>query len=219
MTWNDVSVEEFIELTELQQEELTPTERQLESIAIISGEDTDDLTEVELDELVKEYSWINTNPKSDAKPPRFEKLSLGSIISLEKFVTEKAPLLNIDKVCALLYERGDFQTDVEYIRNQPVPEYYKATESYLTYRKKLLENYDDLFLNDSEEEDDEVDAEPQDQVQTRWAWMRLVYDLCDGDITKANAVLDLPHLMVLNWLTMIKDLKLNQPIRSVSDTL
>jgi hypothetical protein len=218
MTWSDVSVEEFIELTELQQEELTPTERQLESIAIISGEDTDDLTEVELDELVKDYAWINTNPKSDAELPRFEKLSLGSVISLEKFVTEKAPLLNMDKVCALLYERGDFQTDVNFIRNQPVPEYYKATEGYLIYRKKLLENYDDLFLNDSEDEE-EVDPEPQDQVQTRWAWMRLVYDLCDGDITKANAVLDLPHLMVLNWLTMIKDLKLNQPIRSVSDTV
>jgi hypothetical protein len=216
MTWNDVTVEEFIELTELQLEELTPTERQLESIAIITGDDTDDLTEIELDELIKEYSWINTNPQSDAKLPRYEKLSLGSIISLEKFVTEKAPLLNMDKVCALLYEMIGFQEDVERIRNSPVPMYFKATEAYLTYRKKLLDNYDDLFLNDSDEEEEE--PEPQDTVQTRWAWMRLVYDLCDGDITKANAVLDLPHLMVLNWLTMVKDLKLNQPIRSVSDT-
>jgi hypothetical protein len=216
MTWNDVTVEEFIELTELQLEELTPTERQLESIAIITGDDTDDLTEIELDELIKEYSWINTNPQSDAKLPRYEKLSLGSIISLEKFVTEKAPLLNMDKVCALLYEMIGFQEDVERIRNSPVPMYFKATEAYLTYIKKLLDNYDDLFLNDSDEEEEE--PEPQDTVQTRWAWMRLVYDLCDGDITKANAVLDLPHLMVLNWLTMVKDLKLNQPIRSVSDT-
>lgn len=218
MNWNDVSVEEFIELSELQQEELTPTERQLESIAIISGEDTDDLTETELDALIIEYAWINEPIKSDKPLPRFEKLSLGSIISLEKFVTEKAPILNMDKICALLYERGDFQTDVNHIRNQPVTEYHKATEGYLAYRKKMLDNYDDLFMNESDEED-EVEPEPIDKIQSRWAWMRLVYDLCDGDITKANTVLDLPHLMVLNWLTMVKDLKLNQPVRSVSDTL
>jgi hypothetical protein len=213
MSWKDVTVEEFIELLELQHEELTPTERQLESIAIVSGEDTDDLNEKELDALVKDYAWLHTTPEWNGDLPRYEKLSLGSIISLEKFVTEKAALLNMDKVCALLYERGDFQTDVFFVKNQYVPQYYAATEGFLSYRTKLLKNYDDLFTNEEGEEEEE--QEPVDKVQSRWAWMRLVYDLCEGDITKANAVLDLPHLMVLNWLTMVKDLRLNQPVQSV----
>jgi hypothetical protein len=215
MTWQDVTVEEFIEILELQYDDLTPTERILESIAIITGEDYDDVYDDEIDQLVKEYSWLHTNPTSTDALPRYNLLDFGSIISLEQFVTEKPPFQNIDKVCSLLLQYDDFGRGCDIVKGMDVPTPYAMVQGYLDYRKKLFENYDDLFTSDEEEGDDEPDQ--QDQIQSRWAWTRIVWELTEGDITKANAVLALPHLMVLNWITMVKDLKLGQRTQTVSD--
>jgi hypothetical protein len=199
MTWSDVTVQELIEIAEL--DDLTPTEYKLDRISIVTGDYYDDLDEDELDELLKEYNI------------KFNRMKWGALIDINKFVANVPPIQNFDKIIAVTIGYEDFTAKCNLIKQEPCTKYYGILEGVLKYRDKLIENYDDLFDDGSSSvEDDEPPEEPtkQEIVQSRWAWERLTYDLADGDITKVKSIMELPHLMVLNWLTMIKDLKLNQ---------
>jgi hypothetical protein len=211
MTWQDVTVQELIEIAEL--EDLTPTEYKLDRISIVTGDYYDELDEDELDELLKEYAWLDEPIKGDEHHIRFNRLSWGALIDINKFVANKTPLHNYEKIIAVTIGYEDFTSKCNLIKQEPCAKYYGILEDVLKYRDKLLENFDDLLEDGSSSvEDDEAPEEPtkQEVVQSRWAWERLTYDLADGDITKVQDIMKLPHLMVLNWLTMIKDLKLNQ---------
>jgi len=211
MTWSDVTVQELIEIAEL--DDLTPTEYKLDRISIVTGDYYDELDEDELDELLKEYAWLDEPIKGDEHHIRFNRLTWGALIDINKFVANKTPLQNYDKIIAVTIGYEDFTSKCNLIKQEPCTRYYGILEGVLKYRDKLIENYDDLFDDGSSSvEDDEPPEEPtkQEIVQSRWAWERLTYDLADGDITKVQDIMKLPHLMVLNWLTMIKDLKLNK---------
>jgi len=215
MNWSEVTVSEYIEILDLQYDDLTPTELQLESIAIVTGNDYDDLDEDEVERLLNEFKWLQDAPTNEESIHRFDLLEYGSLISLMQFSSEKPPLQNIDKICALVIGYEDFKTKCQQIQDDYIVEYFAIVQTWIKYRTSILENYEDLFSADENEEVEQPDT--IDIVQTRWAWMRTVWELADGDITKANDILSLPHLMVLNWITMVKDLKLNQPTQTGAD--
>jgi len=211
MTWQDVTIQELIEIAEL--EDLTPTEYKLDRISIVTGDYYDELDEDELDELLKEYAWLDEPIKGDEHNIKFNRLPWGVWIDINKFVTNKTPLQNYNKIITVIIGYEDFHNKCKELLEEPCVKYYSVLEDVLKYREKTLENFDDLLEDGSSSvDDDEPDEEPtkQEVVQSRWAWERLTYDLADGDITKVQDIMKLPHLMVLNWLTMIKDLKLNK---------
>jgi hypothetical protein len=203
-SWQDVTVEQLIEIAEL--EDLTPTEYKLERISIVTEEYYDELDEDELDTLLKEFQWMDEPIVGDSHNIQFNRLTWGALIDINKFVANTIPLANFDKIVAVTVGYEDFHAKCNLIKQEPCTKYYYILEGVLKYREKLLENYDDLFDDGSSSvEDDEPPEEPtqKEVVQTRWAWMRTVWELADGDITKANDILALPHLMVLNWITLV----------------
>jgi len=82
------------------------------------------------------------------------------------------------------------------------------------------------FHGDEDEEDDDEDDEPLDvkefdsleeykeslkaqeqaKKSKKWGWESLLFDLCEGDLTKIKAVGELPLIFVFNMLSMRKEM-------------
>jgi hypothetical protein len=70
----------------------------------------------------------------------------------------------------------------------------------------MTESYEDDFETDEPldiEEQKELEEEKKSQ---KWAWEQLIWNLCNEDLTKFNAVCDLPLILVFNFLGMRKEL-------------
>lgn len=198
--WNNVTVAQYKEIKELDSSDLTPLELILERIAIITDNDYFDLYEDELNDILIEYEWINTPPLTNQKTS-FKHLTFGNFIDLENYCTEKTPIENIDKICATIKGYESFTFECQKILNESIVDHYGTLENYIKYRLQILEKYKGLFEDeDPEPEDDE--QEIKEKKTTGENWLNIIYQLAKGDVTKANEVTELSHIMVLNWLSL-----------------
>jgi hypothetical protein len=199
--WIDVTVGEYVEIMELTREDFTPTEFTIERIGILTDECYLDIDDDELDALIMNYRWLNSSPSSNDKFT-FKHLTFGEFIDIESYITTDSPILNLVKIAAKITKDED-------IENQPIPKYYSMLDQYISYRTKLLDMYKGLFEEPDDEEDEEIEEDgpkPKEEKKS-FGWIHTVYTLAKGDITKAKEITRLPHIMVLNWLTMDLQLK------------
>lgn len=225
--WNDINCETYLEVFSLQLEGLTSTEYWLEVIAILLEQDVEDLADDEFDDLKKQVRFIQDIPPNrhlktikgyELKP--FSKLTFGELIDCTKLISNGYPIENIHKVNAILYGgQSNFLTVSELMLHQPIAPLFHNLEGFIDYSRKLSEQYSELFdIPDQDEEQEQEEEEPQ-SVFTKWSWEKMIWDLCNGDITRAREVTSLPHIMVLNWVLMEKELKLRQPIQTAAHPL
>ena len=207
-SWKDVTVGEFIELSELAFDDLSPTEYQIERIATITGEHYDELDEDEIEDLIKKFKWLDLAPRSKPKEKignyllkPLNKVTFGDFITLEKLVTEAAPILNLNKILALLYSFDEYTHGQKVSNEWSVEDCYQALEQWLEHRKDIISKLSD------EEDDEDVEAEPTTNTNT---WEFVVYDLANGDVTKAQDIFKLPHLLVINWIVIAESVKSRQ---------
>ena len=97
-----------------------------------------------------------------------------------------------------------------------INEVFGAVNNYIAYSNDFKQRYENLF-NPVIEQDEEVELDPEDlkaeaeeKVFTKWSWEKLLYDLANEDITKIDAVTDLPLVFVFNMLSMVEELQLNK---------
>jgi hypothetical protein len=100
----------------------------------------------------------------------------------------------------------------------PITEVYGLIQEFLQYRDKFLKTYENLFNPEAEDdltpqEKAEMDAEEIKEIEdakksTKWSWELMIYTLCDGDLTKYEALGELPLVLVFNMLGMKKELNL-----------
>jgi hypothetical protein len=63
---------------------------------------------------------------------------------------------------------------------------------------------------ETELDEDDIKAEQQEKVFSKWSWEKLLYDLSNQDLTKIDAVTDLNLIFVFNMLSMVEELQLNK---------
>jgi hypothetical protein len=213
-SWKDVTVGEFIELSELAFDDLSPTEYQLERIATLTGEVYDDLDEDEVNELIKKYKWLDLAPRSKPKQKignielkPMKRITFGDFITLDKLVTEQAPILVLNKILALLYDFEDYDRGQSITNEWSVEDCYQAMENYLEHRKQIAAKLSDG--DDDAEEDDQPN-----EVSDSATWEMTLYDLAGGDVTKAQDIFKLPHLLVINWILIDEAVKSRQRSRT-----
>jgi hypothetical protein len=209
-SWDAVTVGQFLEIIELDSQELSPTEFHLERIAIVTGKDYFDTDESELNGILKEFRWLDSLPTNKTKQS-FRHLSFGAFIDLNTYCTDKAPIENIDKICATIKGYESLTFECEKIREEPITKHYSTVQSFVEYRAEILEKYKGLLEDDDpepDEEPEEIQRTKPEQTNTKWGWQRLIYGLCNGDVTKVKDVISLGHILVLNWLSMESELKL-----------
>jgi hypothetical protein len=226
--WNEITCETYLEVFTLQLEGLTSTEYWLEVIAILLEQDVEDLTDDEFDDFKNQVRFIQDMPPTqqlkqinghELKP--FSKLTFGELIDCNKLISNGYPIENVHKVNAILYGgQSDFLKVSELMLHQPIAPLFHNLEGFIDYSRKLSEQYSELF--DIPEEDEEQDEEEQQEPQSvfaKWSWEKMIWDLCNGDITRAREVTSLPHIMVLNWVLMEKELKLRQQFQTAAHPL
>jgi hypothetical protein len=102
-----------------------------------------------------------------------------------------------------------------------ITQVYGLIPEFLKWRDDFLKKYENLF-NEDDEDDDEpldvkdfdsleeykgaLDAQEQAKKSKKWGWESLLFDLCEGDITKIKAVGELPLIFVFNMLSMRKEM-------------
>lgn len=199
--WNNVTVAQYIEIKELDANDLTPLELMLERIAILTDNDYFDLYEDELNDIIIQYEWINTPPLTNQKNS-FKHLTFGNFIDLENYCTEKTPIENIDKICATIKGYESITFECQKILSESIVDHYGTLENYIKYRLQILEKYKGLFEDNEDEIDEDDEKEIKEKKSTGENWLNIIYQLAKGDVTKANEVTELSHIMVLNWLSL-----------------
>lgn len=200
-------------------------------------EDFDDITLDELEELLLEVKFIRDEPykiyKSvigNFKLKPLNKITLGEFISLEAYFSENY-IEKLPNIIAILYRRfrvnewGDEVLEsynyhssdrLDWFLDFPItdvygllPEYVKFREGIIDQYKNLMtESYEDDFEIDSEMDAEEIKAVEEEKKQKKWAWEQLIWALCNEDLTKFNAVCELPLILVFNFLGMKKELNM-----------
>jgi hypothetical protein len=225
-SWNQIKVDQFIELHNLEEEGLGSLFLyQLESLAILTDEDADeiDITPNELIEILNSLSWVKNEPRGYStklgqltfRPFTF--LTLGEFIDLEHYFSEDY-INNLPTICAILYRhtKTDEWGNVVYepykyipqdraalFLELPITDVYGIIQLYLKFRADFIERYSFIF-NPEIEDEDEMDEEDKqaEHVENKWSWEMLLYSLSGEDITKVDPITDLPLVFVFNFLAM-----------------
>jgi hypothetical protein len=165
----------------------------------------------------------------------FKKLSLDEFIDLNFFLSNDY-LKHISHIVSVFYRRinTDSWGNIEfepYVFNPfdvydkfddlNITQVYGLIPEFLKWRDDFLKKYENLFNEDNEDEDEPLDvkefdsleeykgaldAQEQAKKSKKWGWESLLFDLCEGDITKIKAVGELPLIFVFNMLSMRKEM-------------
>ena len=238
--WNEVTVNQWQELNSIDSEEFNSLFlHTIEGLSILSDTDPEELEDLDPEELLdlaSKVSFIKREPSNKPKElvkgfrlKPLDALSLGEFIDLEYYAVQLVQ--NFDILLGILYKR--WKTDEwgnvvfepysyplmsrkEIFNDVSINEVFGAVNQYVTYSKDFKSRYENLFNPVIEEDEttelDEEDlkAEQEEKVFTKWSWEKLLYDISNQDLTKVDAVTDLPLVFVFNMLSMVEELQLNK---------
>ena len=237
--WNEVTVNQWLELNTIDELEYNSVFLQtIEAISILSDTDPEELEDLDPEELInlaRKVSFIQREPSNKPKElvkglklKPLDRLTLGEFIDLEHYAMQFVQ--NFDILLSILYKR--WKTDewgnlifepYSYslvsrkllFHDVSINEVYGAVKNYIDYSNDFKKRYENLFNPVIEEEETELDeddikAEAEEKVFTKWSWEKLLYDLSNQDLTKIDAVTDLNLIFVFNMLSMVEELQLNK---------
>jgi len=204
-------------------------------LADVSSEDLEDLDIEDVSALIKEIKFVNSEPSKQYKHQvddyhfkPLDKLTIGEYIDLE-FYFSKDYNQHIGHIASIfyrqkstnqwgvtVYEPYDFspRQRFELFEDYSINDIYGIVPEFIAFRENFMETYGNLFHDESEEdEEDEKPTTSQEskdiqlkKSELKWGWERLVYSLCNEDLTKFKEVLNLPLIMTFNMLAMKKEL-------------
>lgn len=237
--WNEVNVNQWLELNSIDELEYNSVFLQtIEALSILSDTDPEELEDLDPEELInlaQKVSFIKREPSNKPKElvkgltlKPLDRLTLGEFIDLEHYAMQFVQ--NFDILLSILYKRWKTDEWANLIfepytysitsrkvlfQDVSINEVYGAVKNYIDYSNDFKKRYENLFNPVIEEDDTELDeddlkAEAEEKVFTKWSWEKLLYDLSNQDLTKIDAVTDLNLIFVFNMLSMVEDLQLNK---------
>ena len=63
---------------------------------------------------------------------------------------------------------------------------------------------DDEVIDDPEE----LKEQEQEKKASKWGWEQLIWTMCDGDLSKFDAITDTKLVLIFNFLAMRKELEI-----------
>jgi hypothetical protein len=206
-------------------------------LADVSSEELEDLDIEEVTAMISEIKFVNSEPsklyKHQLYPYHFkplDKLTVGEYIDLEHYFS-KDYNQNIGHIASILYrqkttndwgvtvfEPYNFSPRVRYelFEDYCINDIYGIIPEFIAFRENFMNTYGNLFHDDNGEEDeDERPTNSQEskdlqlkKSEIKWGWERLIYSLCNEDLTKFEEVTNLPLIMTFNMLAMKKELNI-----------
>ena len=206
-------------------------------VADVSSEELEDLDIEEVTAMINEIKFVNSEPSKQYKHQvndyhfkPLDKLTIGEYIDLE-FYFSKDYNQNIGHIASIFYRQkstNEWGVTVfepynfsprqrfELFEDYCINDIYGIVPEFIAFRENFMETYGNLFHDetDSDEEEDKptTSQESKDlqlkKSELKWGWERLVYSLCNEDLTKFNEVINLPLIMTFNMLAMKKELNI-----------
>jgi hypothetical protein len=228
-SWSDVSVEQYIELMQLEYSDIFTM--QIERIALFADipiEDLDDYSIEEIKQLNNRIKWSYSEPSHNYKTELneyrlkpFNTLTLGEYIDIEHFLGQGV-YDNLTKLFAIMYRKHkvdewsntkfepydyDIFERCDTFLPMPIESVYGVFKEWVSFKENIQSTYSNLLdtaISDEEveqaDEEDKEDLQKEKQLQTM-GWEFVLDNLTDNDITKMNAVLELPFILVMNTLS------------------
>ena len=206
-------------------------------VADVSSEELEDLDIEEVTAMINEIKFVNSEPSKQYKHQvndyhfkPLDKLTIGEYIDLE-FYFSKDYNQHIAHIASIfyrqkstnewgvtIYEPYNFspRQRFELFEDYCINDIYGIVPEFIAFRENFMETYGNLFHDDQdsdEEEDKPTTTQESKDLQLKkselkWGWERLVYSLCNEDLTKFNEVINLPLIMTFNMLAMKKELNI-----------
>ena len=176
------------------------------------------------------------NTIKDYKLKDIKRITLGEFIDLDKLFENHTE--NLDLICSILfkkYKEDEWGNAIEepYIYDLekrrvdfidiPINHIIGIIKYFLEFRELIFNTFSIIFTNPedleepedtenlSQEEIEEIKKEIEiEKSKSKWSWLKLIYDVCDGDIAKTDAVTNLSLVYVLKTLAMIKELDIKK---------
>jgi hypothetical protein len=189
--WNSISVEQYIELRELEFNFLGSLfDKEIDTLAILTDEDIDrleDLPARSLYDLKKSIDFISKEPHTKYQPKIGEyiykgvnELTLAEFIDLDTFYANN-PIANIKTICSILYRKESTNkwggkeiepyeynpADRESIFNElPITDIYGVVKDFISFREQFLKDYENLMQPDfSDLGEEEVTEENKEEIE------------------------------------------------------
>jgi len=186
-SWNDITVEQFIELRSLNNEDFDSLfSYEIECLSILTDIDVDEFDDMEIDELskiVKQVTFIKKQPSNIFKNEinnltyiGLNDLKLGEFIDLEYYFANDY-VKHLTYISSVLYRKTklseweelifeDYSFNIEKRKEQfndlPITSIYGIIAEYIKFRENFLKVYENLFnpiFDEDELDDEELDEE------------------------------------------------------------
>ena len=186
-SWNDITVEQFIELRSLNNEDFDSLfSYEIECLSILTDIDVDEFDDMEIDELskiVKQVTFIKKQPSNIFKNEinnltyiGLNDLKLGEFIDLEYYFANDY-VKHLTYISSVLYRKTklseweeliyeDYSFNIEKRKEQfndlPITSVYGIIAEYIKFRENFLKVYENLFnpiFDDEELDESELDEE------------------------------------------------------------
>jgi len=186
-SWNDITVEQFIELRSLNNEDFDSLfSYEIECLSILTDIDVDEFDDMEIDELskiVKQVTFIKKQPSNIFKNEinnltyiGLNDLKLGEFIDLEYYFANDY-VKHLTYISSVLYRKTklseweevvyeDYSFNIEKRKEQfndlPITSVYGIIAEYIKFRENFLKVYENLFnpiFDEDELDEAELDEE------------------------------------------------------------
>jgi hypothetical protein len=160
------------------------------------------------------------------------KLCLYEYIDLDYYFTHNY-ITNLANICAILYRQSkvnewgeeiiepyeyDCTIRADRFLDLPITDVYGIINEFLKFRENFLKTYQNLFQGEelpeltaeekAELTPDELKEEEENKKGSKWSWERMIYGLCNNDLTKSDKIGGLPLTYVFNMMGMKKELEI-----------
>jgi hypothetical protein len=238
--WTQVTVSQWQELSLIDPTEFNSVFLQtIEALSILSDTDPEELEDLDPEELLDLASKVQFIQREPSNKPKdlvkgfrlkpLDALTLGEFIDLEYYTANLAK--NFTLILSILYKRWksdewgnlvfepytySLMSRKEVFNELNINDVFGAVNNYVAYSNDFKQRYENLFNPIIEEDEateldeDDLKAEAEEQRFNKWSWEKLLYDLSNQDLTKIDAVTDLPLVFVFNMLSMVEELQLNK---------
>jgi hypothetical protein len=189
--WSKVTVEQFIELQSIKVDDYTTLlSYQIERISIIEDkdiEDYDNMTMSEISELIRNYQWLDKQPRNYIAPTidtlhykGIKTITLGEYIDLDYFYSENY-FENLPIMCAILYRKqnvNEWSNETiepysaynpherkELFYDIPITEVYGLLSEWSSFKENILSTYANVFEQPVEGEEETKDLTPEERKE------------------------------------------------------
>jgi hypothetical protein len=203
-----------------------------ESTEVIDDIDVDDMVKI-VKQCKWALSQPSNNYKSELlgmKVKPFNKLCLYEYIDLDYYFTNNY-ITNLANICGILYRQSkvnewgeeiiepyeyDCTIRADKFLDLPITDVYGIISEFLKFRDNFLKTYQNLFQGEelpeltpeekAELTPEELKDEEDSKKDSKWSWERMIYGLCNNDLTKSDKIGGLPLTYVFNMMGMKKEL-------------